>query len=105
LIITLIELSQQQGEDGEDRVSNVEQIQQRTIFQTILRLYEEVSEVMTVSNEDDLNPYWTLLNPILRWQHNQFLKARKEGFYRSSQFFNKQELSVDYFLYKLNQIE
>jgi hypothetical protein len=53
----------------------------------VLSQCEEISEVATVLNEDDLNPYWLLLNPILKLRQKIALEKEKKRILSASQFF------------------
>ena len=59
------------------------------VLQIVLKQYEELSEVATVLTQTDLNPYWLLLNPLLKWRQTDRLEAQKQRIYSCSQFFNK----------------
>ena len=38
------------------------------LLSALLQMCEELSEVATVLNEDDLNPFYVFLNPILKYR-------------------------------------
>jgi uncharacterized protein YihD (DUF1040 family) len=62
-----------------------------------------MSEVATLINEEYLNPYWILLNPVLKMRQNLFLSKLKQKILSKSQFFkNGEEFNEDYFIYRLN---
>lgn len=46
-----------------------------------------MSEVATLINEEYLNPYWILLNPVLKMRQNLFLSKLKQKILSKSQFF------------------
>lgn len=71
----------------------------------MLKQYEELSEVATVLNEDDLNPYWLLLNPISKWKQGKLIDSMKDEIKRSTHFFLKHDFNSNYFLYRLNLLE
>jgi hypothetical protein len=72
---------------------------------SVLKQYEELSEVATVLNEDDLNPYWLLLNPISKWKQGKIIDSMKDEIKRTTNFFVKHDFNTNYFLYRLNLLE
>ena len=100
LILILLNISQQP-----DRGEDAEALPQESslTLSTVLKQSEEISEVATFLNEDDLNPYWLLFNPILKLRQHLNLTARRQAIITSSQFFpNGHNLNSDYFIYRLN---
>jgi hypothetical protein len=100
LILTLFQLSQQpdHGEEAEPLPQ-----QSPITLSSVLKQCEEISEVATFLNEDDLNPYWLLFNPLLKFRQHLRLTARRQEIISSSQFFpDGQHLNSDYFIYRLN---
>jgi hypothetical protein len=71
-----------------------------------LQLCEELSEVATVLNEDDSNPFYVFLNPLMKWREHRKLTKAKHRLQAGSQFFNSnEEINQDYLIYRLGQLE
>lgn len=71
LLITLVELSE--GEAGAER--GMLHLRRNGItLQTVLHYCEQLSEVAVALTEADLNPYWALLNPVLKFRTSRRLQ-------------------------------
>lgn len=72
----------------------------------LLRMCEELSEVATAMNKDDINPFYLFLNPILKYRQYCKMNDRKRRLHLHTQYFNQsEELNIDFFLIKLHALE
>ena len=57
----------------------------------LLRMCEELSEVATAMNKDDINPFYLFLNPILKYRQYCKMNDRKRRLHLHTQYFNQSE--------------
>lgn len=71
----------------------------------LVQMSEDLANVATVLNDNDLNPYYLFMNPLLKFRYYRKLQSLRREIQSNTQFLNSnEELDVDYLIYKLHQI-
>jgi hypothetical protein len=79
-----MEVSYQGRNPGEDDHENINE--NNFTLTALLQMCEELSEVATVLNEDDLNPFYVFLNPIRKFKEYRKMQNSKMKLHLNSQF-------------------
>lgn len=76
------------------------------MLEGLLQQCWELSTAACVVSEDDCNPYFLFMNPLLKWSYYRRLDSQRRHLQAATQFLTaSEELNGEYLIYRLEMLE